>query len=635
MGGINTVVPAQASEIGGTIAVSNGGTGSSSFTAGSIIFSNGSILTQDNSNLFWDDSNNRLGLGTTGPNLRLEVRQATTAGQLRLAYDATNYFDFKVSSIGNMTLTPVGNNFTYGKDAAGVLVNYSVFNDDNTSASSHARITINVGGSSAGDPTLVWGGAGTTWIAGVDNSDSDKWKLQTGNSLTTSHFLSVDTSGNVSIANALNVGTAVEAAAAGEFSTGITSSGRMRFKRRSQAVLDGLASEGTAFIDGSGWLRIAGNNSDEYFDFSTYRFGQLVSFRHAEQQIEFWGWEGTTKNDYQACFTLVSGIPATDRHNRVQVRSILDDDSIELTADATNGPLIATETGASYSSLDLGLARTHYIRLTSSTLQLNSAHSLTWSSGAVGAASDITLARASAGLLDLTGSLRVSGTLTLSGATATRVAFFGASGLLTDDGGLTYNNSTDALTVSGRLFVGTATDAAAQGDFVAGLTGNARLFYDQSAAALTMYSTDGSDEWVFTTRTDGNLRITSQATAPQLQWQEDKSGQEMILLVRNTSTTNASSHATIEPFTSSSGGDPKVVWGISGGTSWHGGPDNSDSDTFKIGTGTSIGTGTLFFIESGGTVGFGTHSAIGAETVTGYITIKDAAGNTRKLAVVS
>lgn len=36
-----------------------------------------------------------------------------------------------------------------------------------------------------------------------------------------------------------------------------------------------------------------------------------------------------------------------------------------------------------------------------------------------------------------------------------------------------------------------------------------------------------------------------------------------------------------------------------------------------------------------GTVRFGAHSAIGAETVTGFITIKDSAGNTRKLAVVS
>jgi hypothetical protein len=39
--------------------------------------------------------------------------------------------------------------------------------------------------------------------------------------------------------------------------------------------------------------------------------------------------------------------------------------------------------------------------------------------------------------------------------------------------------------------------------------------------------------------------------------------------------------------------------------------------------------------KGSGNVRFGTHSAVGAETITGYITIKDSAGNTRKLAVIS
>ena len=38
---------------------------------------------------------------------------------------------------------------------------------------------------------------------------------------------------------------------------------------------------------------------------------------------------------------------------------------------------------------------------------------------------------------------------------------------------------------------------------------------------------------------------------------------------------------------------------------------------------------------AGGVVKFGTHSALAAEVVSGYITIQDAAGNTRKIAVVS
>ncbi len=52
----------------GTMPVSKGGTGNSSFTAGSIMFSDGSNITQDNANLFWDDTNNRLGIGANSPN---------------------------------------------------------------------------------------------------------------------------------------------------------------------------------------------------------------------------------------------------------------------------------------------------------------------------------------------------------------------------------------------------------------------------------------------------------------------------------------------------------------------------------------------------------------------------------------
>lgn len=67
---------------------------------------------------------------------------------------------------------------------------------------------------------------------------------------------------------------------------------------------------------------------------------------------------------------------------------------------------------------------------------------------------------------------------------------------------------------------------------------------------------------------------------------------------------------------------------------------------FKTATGVhtieteSAGTGEanidLALVPKGtGAVRFGTHAAIGAETVTGYITIKDAGGTSRKVAVVS
>ena len=52
----------------GTMPVSKGGTGNSSFSAGSVMFSDGTNITQDNASLYWDDTNNRLGIGTNSPN---------------------------------------------------------------------------------------------------------------------------------------------------------------------------------------------------------------------------------------------------------------------------------------------------------------------------------------------------------------------------------------------------------------------------------------------------------------------------------------------------------------------------------------------------------------------------------------
>jgi hypothetical protein len=52
--------------LGGTLAVANGGTNTSTaFTAGSVVFSgSGGTYTQDNSNLYWDNTNKSLGIGT-------------------------------------------------------------------------------------------------------------------------------------------------------------------------------------------------------------------------------------------------------------------------------------------------------------------------------------------------------------------------------------------------------------------------------------------------------------------------------------------------------------------------------------------------------------------------------------------
>jgi hypothetical protein len=42
-------------------------------TSGSVLFSNGTTIAQDNANLFWDDTNNRLGIGTNAPLVKLQI----------------------------------------------------------------------------------------------------------------------------------------------------------------------------------------------------------------------------------------------------------------------------------------------------------------------------------------------------------------------------------------------------------------------------------------------------------------------------------------------------------------------------------------------------------------------------------
>jgi hypothetical protein len=72
----STGVPTIASgvwSVSASLAVTRGGTGSTSFTTGSVVFSNGTTLTQDNTKFFWDDTNKFLGLGVNTPSARLNL----------------------------------------------------------------------------------------------------------------------------------------------------------------------------------------------------------------------------------------------------------------------------------------------------------------------------------------------------------------------------------------------------------------------------------------------------------------------------------------------------------------------------------------------------------------------------------
>jgi hypothetical protein len=69
-------------QVSGTLPVANGGTGTATaFTAGSVVFAGASgVYSQDNAVLFYDDTNDRLGVGTTTPNQRLQVTGSNSTG---------------------------------------------------------------------------------------------------------------------------------------------------------------------------------------------------------------------------------------------------------------------------------------------------------------------------------------------------------------------------------------------------------------------------------------------------------------------------------------------------------------------------------------------------------------------------
>lgn len=82
----------------GSLSVARGGTGTASaFTAGSVVFAGASgVYSQDNANLFWDVSTHQLGIGTTTPGRRVEIKNASGSSQsLTLANN-----DFINGSVG-------------------------------------------------------------------------------------------------------------------------------------------------------------------------------------------------------------------------------------------------------------------------------------------------------------------------------------------------------------------------------------------------------------------------------------------------------------------------------------------------------------------------------------------------------
>lgn len=95
---------------------------------------------------------------------------------------------------GTATLTLAdGGNITSTIATAGSTLLLNISQSDNTNASSHASFGLVSGGASGGDARINFTiNSVTQWAMGIDNSDSDSFKISNSNALGTTDFISLD-----------------------------------------------------------------------------------------------------------------------------------------------------------------------------------------------------------------------------------------------------------------------------------------------------------------------------------------------------------------------------------------------------------------------------------------------------------
>ena len=108
-------------------------------------------------------------------------------------------------NINSFSTITMNNNVDLVASKTGALVSHLTSNTSNT-ASSQAAQLISVAGALAADPFTRYTIAGVTdWATGIDNSDSNKYKISNNATLGTNDYLTIDTSGGVKFVGALDM----------------------------------------------------------------------------------------------------------------------------------------------------------------------------------------------------------------------------------------------------------------------------------------------------------------------------------------------------------------------------------------------------------------------------------------------
>jgi hypothetical protein len=136
-----------------------------------------------------------LGIGTSSPSYKLQVNG--TSGTVGLGIAGTHaandngiYYNLSAITGSYELINGVVSATT------GVTTTFGNGNSSNTNA--HSRLDIKTTGAGGGDPKTTYTISGVlNWCTGVDNSDSDKFKISGSDSPGTSDYLTIDTSGNL------------------------------------------------------------------------------------------------------------------------------------------------------------------------------------------------------------------------------------------------------------------------------------------------------------------------------------------------------------------------------------------------------------------------------------------------------
>ncbi len=143
-------------------------------------------------------ANGNVGIGTTTPGSKLSVSGGVSVGQNYGVAAPSNGMIIE-GNVGIGTTNP-NSALQVLKSVSGSDLTIMVKNTSDT-ASSDARLSVQVAGASSGNPFVQFNTPGvTTWALGIDNSGgSRQFKISKGAALGTNDYLTIDTTGNVGI----------------------------------------------------------------------------------------------------------------------------------------------------------------------------------------------------------------------------------------------------------------------------------------------------------------------------------------------------------------------------------------------------------------------------------------------------